>query len=330
MLRTLRADPHYEPSVIPSNFLGGLTGGLRTLTLATVTLPPFCPALSTVTDLSVSGPLDMEQAVTFTRLFQLFPALESLTLDQLRQELSHHLPRAPAPVSLRKITLETFEGDYDLMEHYLEWRSRTLVDVEIEQIAPSPHSLRPLVDGALELMVGREYAFDRTFFRARGPGWTRGINFCSSGDAAAQSAAMILAVHSALLQVFRIELPSASLCAFLPVVAGLPRLRELTLHTRAGRHVPGSPAHYIGWEGLDLLPELPESIELVIVDIVGGAHACPLSAQDVRDLCSVLARLKHASLPRILVKGFTAEALNAVERSALDGCSVEFEIAVTT
>ncbi|EJD39778.1 hypothetical protein AURDEDRAFT_128110 [Auricularia subglabra TFB-10046 SS5] len=328
MLRTLRGNLDHELVIISPSFLGGHPGQLRTLALCAVLLPPVCPALSTITDLSLTGPSDVDQAAGFSRLFLLCPVLESLKLEQLQHSLAHYLPRTPSPQSLRKISLETIDADYDLMQHYLDWRSPNLVNVEIDQEISSPQNLQPLVNGAVELTVGREYAFDRTFISACGPDWIRSINFSNDGDPAAHSAAMVLAVQSNLIDVVCMELPATSLAAFVPVLAGLPQLRELTLYARADFDIPGGPAHDIGWEALELLPQLPARIELVIVDVVCGHPDCPLSARDVQDLCSALRRVSHARLPHILVKGFTAETLSTVEIPDFDGFGIDFDVAV--
>ncbi|EJD40069.1 hypothetical protein AURDEDRAFT_127895 [Auricularia subglabra TFB-10046 SS5] len=319
--------------VIPSDFLGGVTGNLRTLSLGSVTLPPVCPALSTVTSLTLMAPPTDEEAAPFSRLFLLCPALESLSLHMLQHRFSHHLPEAPAPRNLRKIRLDTIDELYDLTRHYLEWRSETLLDVEIEQQrVPCPQSLQTLFSGAVALTVGHEYSLDRMYFIARHPEWRRMIHFDMDDENATASAEMVMAAKSSLLRVWRMEVPLPYLDVFVPVLAALPKLQELTVFTKADSdmfdHVGASP-HVFDWAALEPIvrvSQLCAKLEVIVVEVVCWAEHCPPREQDARDLLATLAGMNPSLLPCVRVKGFSEDALREVEIPHFEGFEVEFEM----
>ncbi|EJD40061.1 hypothetical protein AURDEDRAFT_170832 [Auricularia subglabra TFB-10046 SS5] len=316
--------------VIPSDFLGGAPANLRTLSLGSVTLPPVCPALSTVTSLTLMSPPTDEEAAPFSRLFLLCPALESLSLNLLQHRFSHHLPGAPAPRTLRKIRLDTIDKLYDLTRHYLDWRSETLLNVEIEQRVPSPQSLPTLFSGAVALTIGHAYSLDRTYFIARHPKWRRMIHFDMDDDNATASAEMVMAAKSSLLRVGRMEVPLPYLDVFVPVLAALPKLKKLTVLTETDTdiHVGASP-HVFDWAALEPIvrvSQLCAKLEVIVVEVACWAEHCPPREQDARDLLAALAGMYPSPLPRVRVKGFSEDALREVEIPHFEGFEVEFEM----
>ncbi|EJD39726.1 hypothetical protein AURDEDRAFT_171175 [Auricularia subglabra TFB-10046 SS5] len=151
---------------VRADFLGGQPGQLELLYMSSVSVPETCPGFYTVTFLSLKGPSTEAYAATFTQLFTLFPALQSLGFLTMKREFAHFLPRGPAPTSLTEIVLETADMGYDTTEHYALWGADKLTEVELDQRDPPTERMPLLLAGATEISIGRRTSI----------GWTTSVS----------------------------------------------------------------------------------------------------------------------------------------------------------
>ncbi|KZV81254.1 hypothetical protein EXIGLDRAFT_844757 [Exidia glandulosa HHB12029] len=117
MLEVIRCTTVQGPSV-HGDFLGGVVGRLRSMDVRCLYLADEpCPALSTVQHLECSLPWNV--TVGENGLFSRAPALEFLALRNVRELNS--LPSGPAPPSLKHVSIETTNDDFDFDAVLEEW-----------------------------------------------------------------------------------------------------------------------------------------------------------------------------------------------------------------
>ncbi|EJD47457.1 hypothetical protein AURDEDRAFT_163327 [Auricularia subglabra TFB-10046 SS5] len=314
---------------IRNDFLGGRVGQLKTLQLRNVILPETCPALSTVTDLTLHGPSSVDQATSFKRLFRLLPALQALSLMELEPAFVRCMPDGPAPGSLRRIALETLQQNYDVSEHYTNWHSERLSYVDIHQYTGPSEHLRRIVAGAIELVIGREYLFGWTSVVAFDAlGRRRGVNFQSDSDDTHLVAARLISFRSTLESVHSMEVAATSFAGLLALIAALPMLARLTITIKTEDFLLHS--HDFRWSTLSSLAQVAErrpDLQAIIINVICDKRSlrCPPSADDARDLLAQLETVAQAKLPNILVKGFSYDDLLGVQVPQFAGFEVHFE-----
>ncbi|EJD39715.1 hypothetical protein AURDEDRAFT_128084 [Auricularia subglabra TFB-10046 SS5] len=314
------------PLDIPAEFLGGVAGQLTTLRVRTVSFPKTCPALSTVTNLSLRGPQYAYYAQNLSLLFQLFPVLQSLRFSALKHKFSRDLPAGPVPASLRSLYLHTSDPDYDLTKLYAGWRSDDLSSVDISHNAAlSKHSVH-LVDAAPTLDVQRESKYETSVITAVGPGSCfRKLEYWEEDDDQSDLAARLVELKSALADVHAISVPATSLGPFLAVFAVLPKLTHVTIALH-GKH-DTSDTHEFQWDALAPLARLPEhrlDLQSVVLKVVCDRRTCTPAAQDARDLLAQLEGFAHVKLPDITVEGFAPAVLRGVPPPEFPGFHIAF------
>lgn len=301
---------------IPVDFLGGRPAQLQILDLTSVSFPLACPAISTVTRLTLDGPALQTHAETYSRLFDLCPRLISLSLHDLDAVFHNSLPRGPAPLSLRTLFLSTEHSRYDLISHFLDWRTDSLRDVHLGQDSIPFENLQRFVVGSTSLQVAVNFERKVTQLAARdAAGRIHAIGFYHVADYAADVAALLLRTKDALSSLVNLEVPLAALHAFIPVCSALPELVRLALRIpikpRDGRD--GGSTHQIPWEqvtGIFRVKALcAESLCEIILHVVCPDARCPPTAHEGTQLANrVLALGKYGGLPRFLVvKGSTGD-----------------------
>ncbi|EJD39789.1 hypothetical protein AURDEDRAFT_128118, partial [Auricularia subglabra TFB-10046 SS5] len=308
---------------IPSDFLGGVPQRLQTLDVRRARFPTTCPAPSTLTSLKLDAPQDRDAASTFTGLFALCPNLQSLRLSGLDVVFAALLPQGPAPPSLTTLELSSLDSDYDLSEHYFDWRTDNLVQVSLEQQSAAVAHLGRLLEGAHHLCILRDTYLEMAELTVRGPaGRTHTIKFEDEDEDVARTANMLLAVQSSLQRVTAVDLPITSLGTLLPVLAVLPKLRSLTLSVEPNISTADDSeveTHNFTWDGFDVLSRLPTLEEVSLDVFCPGEGDCPLSFEDARDLLVRIASLDVRTLPAISIKGFPEDVVSDLMLPEFDG-----------
>ncbi|EJD39727.1 hypothetical protein AURDEDRAFT_171176 [Auricularia subglabra TFB-10046 SS5] len=298
------------PLDIRADFLGGVVGQLTTLRFCTVSFPTKCPALSTVTKLSLRGPQYAHYARNLGLSFQLFPVLQSLHLSDLKHSFSTDLPAGLVPASLRSLHLHTSDPDYDLTQLYAGWRSNDLSSVEICHNAVLSRHYVHLVDAPLTLYVRRESESATSVVTGVGPGSRcRRLEYWEEADDQRVLAAQLVELKSALANVHAISVPATSLGPLLGVFAILPRLTRLTWAALAP--LASLPVHR---------PDLPS----IVLKVACDGRTCAPAAQDARGLLAQLEGFAHAKLPDIIVDGFAPAVLRGVPPPEFPGFRIAF------
>ncbi|EJD39763.1 hypothetical protein AURDEDRAFT_187255 [Auricularia subglabra TFB-10046 SS5] len=317
ILETLRLAGHLN---IPVDFLGGVPQRLRTIGLYSVSFPDSCPALSTVTDLSLNGASTLEHARTYSQLFGLFPALQSLSLWDLRPEFSHFLPAGAAPASLRKLKMTTDEDEvYSLIPHYAAWRTDALLVVELDHETTELDQLDEFISGAAALNITL-YPMSKTSITAYGPGAdrVRSVSFLPDrANAAATLARLFRGIPADNLRAVRsLQLPLSALAALLPA---FPSLQHLGVRFEAHLHWWDALAQLLCAK--DLCP-----IELIVerMDFDSADNRAPLTSDDAEALLAQLAALGRNGLTGVSVKGFSRETVADIDVSAVAAFDVSF------
>lgn len=273
-----------ENITLRSDFLGGVAGVLHTLDLSAVSFPSVCPALSTVTHLTLDTAYDAEQAATFGRLFVLFPALKFLSLSGLHFPFAHLLPRGQAPPSLVELRLVSRDPEYDLAPHYFDWRTTNLRDAFLTQ-ARIPAQLNRLCAGAVNLALHRDcelqwsaYSDDRMRIIATDAAGRRcSIEFEDLVSNNLHLRNDIIEALRGLRAVRALEVPLPMAGALGPLVAVLPSLARLTLRVSDSQTVPR-----LAWPNvLSLARALDENdsasqpeVVVFLVEMETGLRAC--------------------------------------------------------
>ncbi|EJD42870.1 hypothetical protein AURDEDRAFT_126224 [Auricularia subglabra TFB-10046 SS5] len=313
---------------IRPDFLGGCVGQLTTLSLRSVIFSAeICPALSTVTDLSLHPPYDPDHDHTYRPLFRLFPALQALSLQELEFQDTGIVPDGPAPASLRRLSLKTSQTQFDVCECYANWESVTpnLSHVVITQYSPPEGHLRHIVSGAVELNIRRKrsHVHWRMDIVAVGPRERRReVTFWSTSDDSALVAQTLVDVRSALEDVTSFDVSANSLTAFLYAIAALPKLAHLTVtypsdNSELGEHNPLSSFAHV--------PEHCPRLQSIVVNVVSSEEKCPPSADDASALLSQLESISNVQLPALVVKGFPSDITSGIHVPHFDGFHVAFE-----
>ncbi|EJD39767.1 hypothetical protein AURDEDRAFT_128103 [Auricularia subglabra TFB-10046 SS5] len=310
---------------IRPEFLGGCVGQLRTLKLRSATFDA-CPALSTVTDLTLNPPFNPDQHDAYRPLFSLFPALRSLTLPELASQDKRLVPDGPAPASLRHLSLKTSQFQFDVCECFAHWESvaPNLSHVAIEQFSLPGRHLRRIVSGAVELIVLQK-CFGMTWemdILAVGPRERRReVTFWSPSDDSELVAQTLVDLRSVLEDVTSLNVSATSLAAFLPVLAVLPRLAHLTatftVHTTSLD--PHNPLSYLA-----RVPEHCPRLQSIAITVVSGNRQCPPFADDARILLSQLESIAHVQLPDLVIMGFSEDVASGIRVPPFDGFHIAF------
>ncbi|EJD47458.1 hypothetical protein AURDEDRAFT_163328 [Auricularia subglabra TFB-10046 SS5] len=305
---------------IRDGFLGGRVSQLKTLRLRGVTLPEKCPALSTVTNLVLNGPSQLGNAPPFKGLFRLFPVLESLSLKDLEPDHARYLPDGPVPASLRRLSLETLQRNYDISEHYANWHSEQLSYVGIRQLTGPTQHLRHMVSGAVSLEIGREYSFEWTsVVTVDAAGRRRELNFQNDNDDTHLVAERLTALRFTLQDVRSIDVAATSLSGLLSVIAVLPKLADLIVTIKVEDFMLDE--HDFRWGTLSALDQVPSrrpELKAIRINVVCDKGPCPPSSEDARALLAQLGTVAHVRLPDIWVKGFPENSLRGVQLLSKD------------
>ncbi|EJD39754.1 hypothetical protein AURDEDRAFT_171203 [Auricularia subglabra TFB-10046 SS5] len=285
---------------IPSDFLGGKPACLRTLQLGSVQLPLACPVLSTVTSVTLDGPADLQSAVSFSRLFELFPSVRTLHLKELREAFAKFLPRGPAPASLEPLTLMGVDSGYDVTPHYSDWRTDGLRDVSLQQEASSAACIDQLLSGARSRTLSTNFYLDSTDIIVHCPGGRRhSISFTDEEDIA-HTAELVLSASSALQDVCAMEVPLGALKEFSDVCAALFALTDLTIPIVAEKPHPLNDAtHTFYWDLLRDLGRVEQScphVDTITLAVQCPSIRCPPSLKDAHDLLEHLSELEGCGL----------------------------------
>lgn len=333
-----RPAPHLEtfvcnardPVTIGVDFLGGTVGRLRKLQLRAVSFPAKCPALSTVTDLSLKGPTSVHDGGYLNLLFQLFPALQSLTLTNLKRSVSAALPSGPLPASLQSLNLSSSDPGYDLLRLYATWRSEALVLIEISHNAALSQHMVHLVDAAHTIHVEQDTVIGTSVLTVAGPGSRfRRLEYLEDDADQRDLAAHLMGIPSALRSVRVMSVPAGSLEPFLAVFAVLPELAQITLI------IDAPDAYESRWTVLEPLARLEYrgKLQSLVLHVDYVLHAgyvgapCEPSAHDAEGLLAQLATLAHVPLPDVTVTGFPPAILPDMALTAFSAFSVVFRSA---
>ncbi|EJD44460.1 hypothetical protein AURDEDRAFT_125246 [Auricularia subglabra TFB-10046 SS5] len=334
LLRSLTTNIWY--CNLPENFLGGQRGSLRVLHVPLLRLPASCAAFSTVTDLRGAASEFMDDNETLRNLFTLFPCLETLWLNNLRDGIAHYMPHGPAPLSLTRLRLSTMSDVCDHAARYVAWKTPALTNVELIYDAPKPEiataALRALFLDATELSAylpneagdGAEIALhDAAGAKCR-------LRFAyPARDASAQFSSLLRIMEFAHLRTL-----SSELGVFKSVVARLPRdMQHITLHAHEidfGRempHAPHAPAFVrYPWMELDCLVTLATrcpSLVSVTLDVHALDSANPPSAQNARDLLDMMKTYGVQGIPALHLRGFSAATIAEVDGDpSVGACAV--------
>ncbi|EJD44219.1 hypothetical protein AURDEDRAFT_166612 [Auricularia subglabra TFB-10046 SS5] len=300
---------------LPRDFLGGERQRLRTLHLGRISFSRPCPALSTVTSLTLEGPTNPFSAKTYRWLFDLCPGLQALHMSGLNEVWTEHLPQGPAPASLEELSLkggadEDFGEGYDVTPHYIDWRTDNL-----RRDTPTTAHLAALLDGARDLTVSAIKDMDHVDISSHDTA-RRTISISFNKDAGiAVTAALLLSAKSVLQHLSELEIPVFALRAFLPVLAALPMLEYLTVSIPFNEPAPHDTATpRFDWHLLRHLPALSES--------------CPslrtIGLRDARELLGQLSELVDLKLPDIEIQDFSDDILCGLDAPKPDAFSIAF------
>ncbi|EJD46633.1 hypothetical protein AURDEDRAFT_151572 [Auricularia subglabra TFB-10046 SS5] len=307
---------------VPSDFLGGRPARLRVLSLSSISLPETCPVLSTVTSLTLDMPDNLENAMTFGRLFELCPNVQELHLSDLHREYTHALPLGPAPLSLTDLELTSSDEDYDLTPLYVAWRTEHLRDVSLEQVSASLEHLDQFISGACSLTVGIQYGLNRTYIITHDTEHrTHSILFEDETNQAERAVELLLGVKSSLERVLVAEVPDTALGTFLRVLPELPQLRRVAVSVEPSfiDLVDYQQIHSFSWDAGTLYRLVDRCPDLEAIDLeVSCLDECPLTADDARYFLSCLASLSGRRLPNIRIQGFSRDLVSGVEVPELD------------
>ncbi|EJD46656.1 hypothetical protein AURDEDRAFT_164479 [Auricularia subglabra TFB-10046 SS5] len=234
----------YGGPQIRRDFLGSRVGRLRSLHIGGCTLPPDCPAISTVVDLRIRDMKRVKDIASFGRLFVLFPRLEQLSLCGLDARFSAVLPAGPAPSSLRGLILEVDSMSflsYDLIQHYIAWETGNLHTVSLSMHYSSGLNLREFLRDALTLTIGRSNGTDGLcVLTSEHPNsTTRSLRMTANSLPAVSG--LVFAVKAVLQDLHSLRISAVALESFIPVLAVLDSLTHLTIQVVA-KECPG-PIH---------------------------------------------------------------------------------------
>ncbi|EJD46629.1 hypothetical protein AURDEDRAFT_164448 [Auricularia subglabra TFB-10046 SS5] len=329
LLETLRGINYHVD--IPSDFLGGQPAQLRTLYISSASLPETCPTLSTLTRLILDMPHDLNLAATLCRLFVLCPNLQTLRLGDLLppSRFQNFFPRGPAPPSLVTLDLSSARADCDLAPLYIAWRTNNLRNVSLEQRCKSPASLEALVSGARSLTVMEGGSPGQITITACYPsGRTHSITFRDGVVDGRLAATMISNLRSHLERIRTVEVSDTYIDSFPPVLAGLPKLRQVTLIWELSpyRASDGGDTHaFISFEEqlCDLAEHCP-NLDSIHVRAYCKRESCPLTSADAQAILADIADLGDRELPDIHIEGFSSDLVAGVEVPAFEGFLVQF------
>ncbi|EJD38622.1 hypothetical protein AURDEDRAFT_154078 [Auricularia subglabra TFB-10046 SS5] len=333
--------------LIPSDFLGAVPGRLRSLEIRALCLPESCPALSTLTRLKAWVHLDEEDSRFLCRLFDFCPRLEELTLDLHLRDASL-LPRGPAPASLMRLRLATSDSDVDSTIDRLDlvalcstWQVIPRIPyLELASFRFADADLALACDDAVELSIDY-YASDNRAVRIIGhfSGEREYIlqSYSRLDSLAAPIAQCLVAYQKqGLLHALRRLTISSQISHLFAKEAGtLAVLAELTIifypvmtptQSDSSRDTFTFP-----WARLSLLPLAP-ILETLCVDIqhrAEGAFGFTKHVPTDADALALAPVVRDALKPfeqqvRVVVKGFTEEAVSTVDRLSWGDRSVTF------
>ncbi|EJD36003.1 hypothetical protein AURDEDRAFT_188517 [Auricularia subglabra TFB-10046 SS5] len=318
-------------ATLTAAFLGGHAGRLRFLYLDCVQLPAVCPALSTVTELSVAlTPYDDAAPSTLGNLFDLFPQLEFLHIRGITRPNAHLLPTGAAPASLVELWLRSRSTDYDLVPHCLAWDSGHLRHISIEQCSGTRPNLERLASGTVRLAVNHtsdEWHTQLMFEHS--PTVSHSMTLFRIGIS--NAAALLAAVQSSLSIVHTVMVSHVALKPLAGVLRTLPKLVHLFLHiipkaAEEGEAYPNQDPHSFVWTPLSYLSNVTRAmprLRTITLHVWCGDCSKPAfaDANDARRLLSQLLAVQGA-LPPIVIEGFPAEEVSGVD---LTGLNVRFD-----
>ncbi|EJD39750.1 hypothetical protein AURDEDRAFT_171199 [Auricularia subglabra TFB-10046 SS5] len=140
---------------LPSDFLGGSAGRLRTLHIGDTRFPHTCPALATVKHLRASCPWHANGDLRFHAIFALCPRLEVLHLRHIHIRADGALPVGPIPRTLRVVKLHA-RADCDLVQLYNASVLVSVPHVRLKQPLTTSYNMSPFLNGALSMSVSFE------------------------------------------------------------------------------------------------------------------------------------------------------------------------------
>ncbi|EJD39732.1 hypothetical protein AURDEDRAFT_171181 [Auricularia subglabra TFB-10046 SS5] len=225
ILEELKCD---SPFVFPIDFLGGRVQKLRSLSIRDgVSFPSFCPALSTITTLTIDNLVLPRDAVGLGGLFDLCPFIQSLKLTRLSRACARLLPRRRAPRSLKEVNISTGVKDVNLIPHYLAWRTRHLQRVQISMPYIARLDLTELAEGVHTLSFALET------LTVVVDGCCHYLTF--KGYSRLQKSATLCNLEPALLSLRSLTIPGAVIDLLATRSLVLPSLEHLTVAIDRGR-----------------------------------------------------------------------------------------------
>lgn len=318
---------------ITPDFLGGQRGRLRCLYLQCVYLPPSCPALCNVTELSVRlAAYDRDAAPsTLENLFDLLPCLKWLNVMGITSGTATMLPAGPAPTSLTELELDCDSPGYDLMPHYLSWDTGNIRHVSLSQQAGTDIDLAPLASGTTRLAVRyapKERFTSLMFEHPDGVSHSITLSELRIADAAA----LLIATLPSLAAVHTVIVSHLALHHLTDVLTSLPSVEHLVVHivpknATAAAHIGRYPSPF-DWRPLSSLSDVAGSIpalRYITLQVWCGLaiRRSYLKAEHARGLLEQLRALIRGRLPPIEIQGFPAEAVASVD---LTGLNVRFDV----
>ncbi|EJD38962.1 hypothetical protein AURDEDRAFT_171948 [Auricularia subglabra TFB-10046 SS5] len=254
-------------SFLLTRSLGGVPGKLRVLNLRAPILPSRCPAMSTVSELSITA--SHENALThLSHLFHLCPRLTVLSLDELRPDHSSRLPHGPIPRTLKKLTLA---GACDIIDMLPRFQAPGTQKVDITM--PTRWLYTPLTDLAYASSISLEDPHDSTsMFIIASPtaGRTTRIEFPHASNWPITSYERICSFLSsqALPRAQSLTMPLAALSLFLSFETQLGPLTHVRILVRDENGC-------FPWQDLECLPLLPASVSSVVFEVAYNAGTEP-------------------------------------------------------
>lgn len=281
--------------LLGTGFLGGQSGVLRTLRFRGMTLPDACPAVATVAELDVellpSSPL--RSPLRLSRLFVLFPRLQSLSLGCVDPDHVAVLCGIRPVCPLSKLSLQTFSPDCNVSAVYDAWKTgrmeavclgTPLDSITAPKVAACVSTARHLT---VRIIINPDSYLPSALVEAvSAEGKKHSLDLSESitveGGVARLTEALAGAQPS-MTQLHSLEIPTT---VFAALDVALPAaLRMLTL-VYADRHVKVDYRCSMMWPSHELEPcvrrLLAQPVEFLIFHVRSYSSEHPISVDEVR------------------------------------------------
>ncbi|EJD37918.1 hypothetical protein AURDEDRAFT_187911 [Auricularia subglabra TFB-10046 SS5] len=314
---------------IPSDFLGGAVGRLRTLHIGNAVFPDSCPALETVVDLRVWWPDGLRCEPRFDHLFELFPRLELLNL-RLTWVDRDGMPAGPAPRTLKSVKLTTYKN-CDFGELYERWGLESTPDVHLTNQVEQAWTMAPVLAGALELSVIYAHVdyLSQSRIIARLPCARRRSVVCDDlmqvVDIDEVLSGVLADDAARLAHLQTLVIPIGVLTLLVPRWPCLARLTVHIFETIAWRFEDATePAERFQWNRMDCLRAVHALTHLALCVHQDYEREIPPTLQDALELRQYLITLSACTPAEVLVYGFPDEVVKELLPREADNPRVLF------